>query len=363
MLAPWAPRILRETSLATPGLRDTMNSINNAMETQHNIERPDDNMARPPSPTSRSSSLSPPPSSPLDELPIPSPPQSPSPERHDISLDSITISSPKSTIGLPDMAPVTRSASRKLVAQIDPQEPHEVEQEKDTRDTTSMSKPKSSGKGIIKKITNKVPRQKWTPERLLADPKSPVARADIRSLLCNNPPAWDILTPQEKTEILALFPSGTPIINAGTPDARPDMALLASDDNFRHDCARYAENLAEGKHDPQWLAEAWAASEQRRVGEFEKYLEEKFEEEWGVKLPDHMRRSTDRPATSQAGSQDSAPSSHPGSQNADNAPDDRNDAGDAGRGEVNGDCESGGSYAARSPAAEGASPAKKQRIS
>lgn len=140
------------------------------------------------------------------------------------------------------------------------------------------------------------------------------------------------------------------------------MALLASDDNFRHDCARYAENLAEGKHDPQWLAEAWAASEQRRAGEFDEYLEAKFEEEWGVQLPDHMRRSKNRTAMTQASSQDSATSRDPDSQTAGNGPDHRNAEG-IGESVVNGDSGVAGGHAATSPTAEGASPTKKQRIS
>ncbi|KAL2760840.1 hypothetical protein ACRALDRAFT_1066727 [Sodiomyces alcalophilus JCM 7366] len=333
--------------------------MDSTMETQHDMEMANDNMPRPSSPTSSSSSLSPPPSSLSDEPPTPF--QSPLSGRQDISLDSITISSPKFATEQPDMPPVTRSAARKVSAQVDPQEPPKVKVEKDT---APISKPKRNAKVIIKRMSNKVSRQKWTAERLLTDPKSPVARADIRSLLCNNPLAWDILTPEEKTEVLSLFPPDAPILNAGTPDARPDMALLASDDNFRHDCARYAENLAEGKHDPQWLAEAWAASEQRRAGEFDKYLEEKFEEEWGVQLPDHMRRSKSRPATTQASSQDPTPSGDPDSQTAGSVPDDGNDAeGGVEAREVNGDCGSGGCEAEKSPAAEGASPTKKQRIS
>lgn len=67
------------------------------------------------------------------------------------------------------------------------------------------------------------------------------------------------------------------------------MAALASDDNFRHDCAVYAENLSEGKHDSQWLEEAWAAHCMRKAGEFDGYLKQKFEMEWGEAIPDEIK--------------------------------------------------------------------------
>jgi hypothetical protein len=63
---------------------------------------------------------------------------------------------------------------------------------------------------------------------------------------------------------------------------------LMNDDNFRHDCARYTEHISEGRHDPEWLVEAWAAHERRRVGDFDDYLAQKFEEDWDVKLPEHL---------------------------------------------------------------------------
>ncbi|CAI4210479.1 unnamed protein product [Parascedosporium putredinis] len=93
--------------------------------------------------------------------------------------------------------------------------------------------------------------------------------------------AWDVLSDEEKREILALFPDGQHLLNPGTKDARPDMDALRSDDTWRHDIARYVEYIQEGKCDPQWLAEAFEAREHRKRGEYDDYLAHKLEEDWG----------------------------------------------------------------------------------
>lgn len=69
--------------------------------------------------------------------------------------------------------------------------------------------------------------------------------------------------------------------------AYPDVSSLRSDDGFRHDAARYAEDLGSGRHDRQWLAEAWSAHSRRRVGDFADFEAAKFEDDWDVSLPDN----------------------------------------------------------------------------
>ncbi|KAF3356510.1 HC-toxin synthetase [Verticillium dahliae VDG1] len=155
---------------------------------------------------------------------------------------------------------------------------------------TQKASPTTTTTKVIIKKPKTTRRKNWSAEDLLTNAKSPLVNGDIRAML-SAPAAWEILTADERAEIIMLLPAGTPMLDAGTPEARPDMASLASDDSFRHDCARYAENLGDGKHDPQWLEEAWSAHDERAAGEFEEYLEHHFEEEWGVKLPDEMKKS------------------------------------------------------------------------
>lgn len=78
-------------------------------------------------------------------------------------------------------------------------------------------------------------------------------------------------------------------LDAETDEARPNFETLMNDDSFRYDCAAYVDNLARGRHDPQWLRDAWCAHESRKRGEFDWFLGDKFEEDWGVDIPDDMR--------------------------------------------------------------------------
>lgn len=78
-------------------------------------------------------------------------------------------------------------------------------------------------------------------------------------------------------------------LDAETNEARPNFETLMNDDSFRYDCAAYVDDLARGRHDPQWLRDAWCAHESRKRGEFEWFLGEKFEEDWGIEIPDDMK--------------------------------------------------------------------------
>ncbi|RYO86730.1 hypothetical protein DL766_001590 [Monosporascus sp. MC13-8B] len=122
------------------------------------------------------------------------------------------------------------------------------------------------------------------PEEMLTNPKSPLASTRLRDLLCN-PKAWDLLDPEEKKQVLAKFPDQQEILDAGTEKARPDVASLRNNNNFRHDAARYQDNLRKGKHDPEWIRQAQAAHSKREMGGYDEYLATRFEEEWGMKMP------------------------------------------------------------------------------
>ncbi|KAJ2905847.1 hypothetical protein MKZ38_004095 [Zalerion maritima] len=158
-----------------------------------------------------------------------------------------------------------------------------------------LKRPGSARKELAKKGTKlpaTVPRKlkKWQPDFVTQDTKSTLANQDIRAIL-SHPKAWSCLSDEDKKEILALFPDNQHILNPGTAAAAPNIATLRSDDTFRYDCARIAEHIADGRHDPQWLQEAWTAHERNQAGEFEEFEERAFEEDWGVKLPESMKKS------------------------------------------------------------------------
>ncbi|KAJ3499722.1 hypothetical protein NLG97_g92 [Lecanicillium saksenae] len=174
--------------------------------------------------------------------------------------------------------------------------PDTNERELEAANTTLASRPRRSLRNsgrvaeetTVKKpakIVAKRPQRKWDAERLLTDPKSPLAKANLRSIL-SNPIAWNSLDAEEQNEIVALFPDQRHIITDADGTSRPNMESLMNDDSFRYDCAAYTENLLQGRHDPEWLAQAWAAHERRKAGDFKEFLRAKFERDWEVKLPD-----------------------------------------------------------------------------
>ncbi|KAF9781993.1 hypothetical protein IL306_011944 [Fusarium sp. DS 682] len=173
------------------------------------------------------------------------------------------------------------------------------------QENTPATTPKKVAKGKRRVLVRKAPRKsKWNTDNILTDPKSPLASADLRvrhtipqldevtklkQSILSNPMAWDILDKEEKAEILALFPDSQHILSAGTEDACPDFASLMNDDSFRYDCAAYTENIAQGRHDPQWLAHAWTAHERRKMGDFDEFLDNKFQDEWDVELTPELK--------------------------------------------------------------------------
>lgn len=108
------------------------------------------------------------------------------------------------------------------------------------------------------------------------------------------PQAWDVLTPEERKDILAKFPDDGHILNAGTEDARPDLVSLRNNDHFRYDCARYLENIERGRHDEHWLQEAWVAHEKHKRGDYDDFLRKEFENDWATKIPEGLLQKTNR---------------------------------------------------------------------
>ncbi|PSS00849.1 Asx homology domain-domain-containing protein [Coniella lustricola] len=129
---------------------------------------------------------------------------------------------------------------------------------------------------------------KWTPDNVTSSTKSPLININLRTLLLQ-PAAWDCLTDEDRAEILAQFPDDTHILDAGTPNARPNMESLRNDDSFRHDAEEYTSNLSKGMHDPVWLKDAWNAHYRRAAGEFDAYYVRKLEVDWETTIPNEFK--------------------------------------------------------------------------
>ena len=127
--------------------------------------------------------------------------------------------------------------------------------------------------------------------RIHADPP---ANTHAQAILLQDS-AWDVLAPADRAAVLAVLPPG-----AGAGAQRPDAASLRNDDAFRNDCVRYADGLADGLHDPEWLLQAFAAHELRAAGEFDDFLRRRFEDNWELPLPLAMQPAAMRSAARDA---------------------------------------------------------------
>ncbi|KAB5575611.1 Asx homology domain-containing protein [Coniochaeta sp. 2T2.1] len=147
--------------------------------------------------------------------------------------------------------------------------------------------------------------KKWEVPFVFTDPKSPLVNVNLRAILLH-PKAWDVLPPADQEELCRMLEHDRPASLSSSPSPpgsngksgksdesstpskvviRPNLTYLRSDDSFRSDCARYTENIQEGRHDPDWLAESWVAHERRKRGDFREYLRQKVERDWEVKVP------------------------------------------------------------------------------
>ena len=99
-----------------------------------------------------------------------------------------------------------------------------------------------------------------------------------------------MLNAEEKMRVLAKFPGNhdnpSSTVEEGVNAATgPNIASLRSNDDFRHDVARYQDNLAKGKHDPEWIRQAQDAHQHRVLGFYNEYIAARFEEDWGMQMP------------------------------------------------------------------------------
>ncbi|KIH95118.1 hypothetical protein SPBR_03475 [Sporothrix brasiliensis 5110] len=164
---------------------------------------------------------------------------------------------------------------------------------KDETAKTGKASPSTSASTAVMR-RRKQAAARWQTDFVLANTRSPLTQFDLRTLLCQ-PAAWDALDADEKRGVLARLPPGAVVLDRDTPElARPDVAALKNDNNFRHDCARYRSDLAAGFYDKQWLEEAFEAHAMRSTGLFDAYVLDAFESSWGVTVPDELRPEAHR---------------------------------------------------------------------
>ena len=117
------------------------------------------------------------------------------------------------------------------------------------------------------------------PEWLVTNEKSPLAYEDLHAEF-SDPKTYENFTKSDWEDLRETLPPDIAI----NPDGYSiPMAFFKYDADFRRGIREFQEDLASGRLDPQWQADAAQAMEERARGEFDAYKENQFEAFWGQK--------------------------------------------------------------------------------
>lgn len=117
------------------------------------------------------------------------------------------------------------------------------------------------------------------PEWLVTNEKSPLADEDLHAEF-SDPKTYEDFTRSDWEDLREVLPHDVPI----NPDGYSiPMEFFKYDPDFRRGLREFQEDLALGRLDPTWQADAAQAMEERARGEFDAYKENQFEAFWGQK--------------------------------------------------------------------------------
>ena len=138
---------------------------------------------------------------------------------------------------------------------------------------TKTSVPARRGGGRASKV------DRTDPEWLVTNEKSPLADEDLHAEF-SNPKTYENFTKSDWEDLRETLPPNVPI----NPDGYSiPMTFFKYDPDFRRGIREFQEDLASGRLDPKWQADAAEAMEERARGEFDAYKEDQFEAFWGQK--------------------------------------------------------------------------------
>ena len=117
------------------------------------------------------------------------------------------------------------------------------------------------------------------PEWLVTNEKSPLADEDLHAEF-SDPKTYENFTKTDWEELRETLPPNVP----SNPDGYSiPMTFFKYDPDFRRGIREFQEDLASGRLDPEWQADAAHAMEERARGQFDSFKEDQFEAFWGQK--------------------------------------------------------------------------------
>ena len=139
--------------------------------------------------------------------------------------------------------------------------------------TVAISTPAKSRTGRAAKVNRS------DPEWLVTNEKSPLASEDLHAEF-SDPKTYENFTKSDWEDLRETLPSNVPV----NPDGYSiPITFFKYDPDFRRGIREFQEDLASGRLDPKWQADAAQAMEERARGEFDAYKEDQFEAFWGQK--------------------------------------------------------------------------------
>ena len=117
------------------------------------------------------------------------------------------------------------------------------------------------------------------PEWLVTNEKSPLANEDLHAEF-SDPKTYENFTKSDWEDLRETLPPNVPC----NPDGYSiPMTFFKYDPDFRRGIREFQEDLASGRLEPEWQADAALAMEERARGDFDSYKENEFEAFWGQK--------------------------------------------------------------------------------
>ena len=117
------------------------------------------------------------------------------------------------------------------------------------------------------------------PDWLVTNENSPLASEDLHAEY-SNPKTYENFTKSDWEDLREILPPNVPV----NPDGYSiPLTFFKYDPDFRRGIREFQEDLASGRLDPKWQADAAQAMEERARGDFDAYKESQFEAFWGQK--------------------------------------------------------------------------------
>ena len=141
------------------------------------------------------------------------------------------------------------------------------------------TKPAVAASSVKRGANRAVKVDRSDPEWLVTNEKSPLTSEDLHAEF-SNPKTYEQFTKSDWEDLRETLPPNVPL----NPDGYSiPMTFFKYDPDFRRGIREFQEDLAAGRLDPKWQAEAAEAMEARARGDFDAYKEEQFEAFWGQK--------------------------------------------------------------------------------